>query len=199
MTRLFLLRHGRSLLPEGRRRFIGSTDLSLSPEGREEASAAGLALEPVPLDRIYSSDLARARRTAEEVARFVKLPVRLDPRLREIHLGSWEGLEIEAVKKRFPEDYEARGQDFEGFRPPGGESFSDVGKRALPFLLELASFPGNVLVVGHSGVFRVFLASVLGISIRQAFLLQQDTGGIHVLSGDEKGLAVERLNWKPSF
>jgi broad specificity phosphatase PhoE len=199
LTRLFLLRHGRAALPDGRRRFIGRTDPPLAPEGVEEATAAGRAIVKLPFDRMVSSDLQRARRTAEEVARFVKLPVRLNPCLREIDLGGWEGLEVEAVKRDHPEAYEARGLDFEGFRPPGGESFGDLSNRALPFLLELATFPGNVLVVGHSGVFRVFMASVLGISIRQAFLLRQDTGSFHVLSGRAGKLAVERLNWKSAF
>jgi alpha-ribazole phosphatase len=199
MTCLFLLRHGRALLPDEKRRFIGQTDLPLSPVGEEEALAAGHALEGIPFSRFLSSDLRRAARTSELVAPFVKAPARLESSLREIDLGAWEGLEMGGVKREYPADYEARGRDFEGFRPPGGESFSDLANRALPFLLELASFPGNVLVVGHSGVFRVLLASVLGISIRQAFLVRQDTGGIHVLSGDAKGLAVERWNWKPSL
>jgi broad specificity phosphatase PhoE len=197
MNRIFLLRHGRALLPDEKRRFIGRTDLPLSPEGVEEALAAGKAMEKMPFDRLYSSDLGRARQTAEAVARFVDVPVRREPCLREIDLGSWEGLEMAAVKREQPEAYEARGRDFEGFRPPGGESFGDLANRTLPFLAELASFPGSVLVVGHSGVFRVFLASVLGISLRQAFLLRQDTGAMHLLSGGPGGLSVERLNWKP--
>ena len=199
MNRIFLLRHGRALLPDEKRRFIGRTDLPLSPEGVEEALAAGRTMEETPFDRLYSSDLGRARQTAEAVARFVGVPVRLEPCLREIDLGSWEGMEMAVVKREQPEAYEARGRDFEGFRPPGGESFGDLADRTLPFLAELASFPGSVLVVGHSGVFRVFLASVLGISVRQAFLLRQDTGATHLLSGGPGGLSVERLNWKPSL
>ncbi len=198
MSRIFLLRHGRALLPDEKRRFIGRTDLPLSPEGVEEALAAGKAMEEMPFDRLYSSDLGRALQTAQVVARFVDVPVRLEPCLREIDLGNWEGMEMAAVKSEQPEAYEARGRDFEGFRPPGGESFGDLANRTLPFLAELASFPGSVLVVGHSGVFRVFLASVLGISMRQAFLLRHDPGGIHVLSNDGSGgIRVERLNWKP--
>jgi len=199
MSRIFLLRHGRALLPDEKRRFIGRTDLPLSPEGVEEALAAGRTMEETPFDRLYSSDLGRARQTAEAVARFVGVPVRLEPCLREIDLGSWEGMEMASVKREQPEAYEARGRDFEGFRPPGGESFGDLANRTLPFLGDLASFPGSVLVVGHSGVFRVFLASVLGISVRQAFLLRQDTGAMHLLSGGTGGLSVERLNWKPSL
>ncbi len=197
MSRLFLLRHGRATPPNQKRRFIGQTDLPLSPEGVKEALAVGKAIEEMPLDRLYSSDLERARQTAEVVARFVDVPIRLEPCLREIDLGSWEGLEIATVKRAQPEAYEARGWDFEGFRPPGGESFGDLANRVLPFLTDLASFPGNVLLVGHSGVFRVFLASVLGISVRQAFLLRQDTGAMHILSGGQDRFYIENLNWSP--
>lgn len=200
MTRLFLLRHGRVLLPDEKRRYFGQTDLPLSRFGEEEALTAGQALEGIPFSRFLSSDLRRAVRTSELVAPFVKASApRLESSLREIDLGAWEGLEMAGVKREYPADYESRGRDFEGFRPPGGESFGDLAERVLPLLGEIVSLPGNVLVVGHSGVFRVLLASLLGISIRQAFLLRQDTGGIHVLSGPPGRLEVERLNWKPSL
>jgi len=200
MTRLYLLRHGRALVPDSKRRFIGRTDLPLSPEGSREAEALGALLAGIPFDALYASDLARAVQTARAVVRGgVKAEISLEPRIREIDLGEWEGLEIEAVRKNQPEAFEARGLDFEGFRPPGGESFGDLAKRALPFFEGLAEDSGNVLVVGHSGVFRVLLASVLGIPVRKTFLFGQDPCGLHVLSGPGGDLAVERLNWKPGI
>lgn len=200
MTRLYLLRHGRALLPDSKRRFIGSTDLPLSPEGSREAEALGALLSGIPFDAVYASDLSRAVQTARAVVRGgVKAEIRVEPRIREIDLGGWEGLEMEAVKNSRPEAFEARGLDFEGFRPPGGESFGDLAKRALPFFDSLAACPGSVLVVGHSGVFRALLASVLGIPVRKTFLFGQDPCGLHVLSGQCGKLAVERLNWKPGI
>jgi alpha-ribazole phosphatase len=200
MTRLYLLRHGRALLPDSKRRFIGRTDLPLSPGGSREAEALGAQLSGIPFDALYASDLARAVQTARAVVRGgVKAEISLEPRIREIDLGEWEGLEIEAVRKNQPEAFEARGLDFEGFRPTGGESFGDLAKRALPFFEGLAACSGSVLVVGHSGVFRVLLASVLGISVRKTFLFGHDPCGLHVLSGPGGDLAVERLNWIPGI
>ena len=198
MTRLYLLRHGRALLPDAKRRFFGRTDLPLSPGGSREAEALGALLGEIRFDGLYASDLARAVQTARAVVRGgVKAEIRLEPRIREIDLGEWEGLEMEDVRKNQPEAFEARGLDFEGFRPPGGESFGDLAKRSLPFFESLAACPGSVLVVGHSGVFRALLASVLGIPVRKTFLFGQDPCGLHVLSGQGGDLAVERLNWKP--
>ena len=200
MTRLYLLRHGMVLLPDAKRRFIGRTDLPLSPGGAREAETLGALLGKIPFDALYSSDLARAVQTARAVVRGgVKAEIRLEPRIREIDLGEWEGLEMEDVRKNQPEAFEARGLDFEGFRPPGGESFGDLAKRSLPFFESLAACPGRVLVVGHSGVFRALLASVLGIPVRKTFLFRQDPCGLHVLSGQGGDLAVERLNWKPAI
>jgi len=168
MTRLYLLRHGRALLPDAKRRFFGRTDLPLSPGGSREAEALGALLGEIRFDGRYASDLARAVQTARAVVRGgVKAEIRLEPRIREIDLGEWEGLEMEDVRKNQPEAFEARGLDFEGFRPPGGESFGDLAKRSLPFFESLAACPGSVLVVGHSGVFRALLASVLGIPVRK--------------------------------
>ena len=91
MTTLLLVRHGETdWNAEGR--LQGHTDTPLNDYGRRQAAALGEDLAGDGIDAVYSSDLARARETAEIVAGRLGLPVVLEPGLREKNWGSWEGL-----------------------------------------------------------------------------------------------------------
>lgn len=112
---------------------------------------------------VISSDLARARATAEPVARRCGVPLRLDERLRELHLGQWQGLTLGEACERFPEEHAAwvAGEDM---RRGGGESFRDAGERAHASLVEAmaAAPPGaTVIAVTHGGTARAALGRLL--------------------------------------
>ena len=98
---LYLIRHGRVLGAE-RRRLIGHLDVPLSPEGEAEIRALARRLASVLLAAIYSSDLARARRSAELIAATHGLTPRVVPSFREMAMGRWEGLTAEEIRAREP-------------------------------------------------------------------------------------------------
>src|SRR5262245_65615545 len=102
MTELLLTRHGETDWNR-EHRVQGHTDVPLNENGREQARALAERLVDVPLAAIYASDLARARETAEIVARRLGLGVVLDPGLREKNFGSWEGLTDVEIAERFPD------------------------------------------------------------------------------------------------
>ncbi len=102
-------------------------------------------------DAIWSSDLARAHRTAQIIAELLGVgPVRTDERLREIDVGPWEGLTRDEVERGWP------GFLSERRRPDGFEPYEACASRAIAALLDIAiEHPGGeVLVVSHSGVIR---------------------------------------------
>jgi len=99
-----------------------------------------------------------------------------------------------------PEAFEARGQDFAGFRPPGGENFLDVQKRAWPaFTTLLDRWEGNLLITAHAGVFKTIIFTLLGIPWQKLFSLRQDYCGVHVLTRFDGHLTVRQLNWMPQM
>jgi broad specificity phosphatase PhoE len=151
MTTLLLARHGET---DWNRelRIQGSSDIALNELGREQAAALAEELADVELDAVYSSDLARARATAEAVAATHGLDVRLDPRLRERSFGSWEGLTREDIAE-FPE----------GSRHDG-ESDAEVRARVLEAIEEISRMhPGEqVLVVSHGGALNTLWHHALG-------------------------------------
>ncbi|MGE4293896.1 MAG: histidine phosphatase family protein [Desulfovibrio sp.] len=129
----------------------------------------GSTKEAPLLAAIYVSPLQRALRTAAPLAeRSGLVPVVLDD-LREIHLGQWEGLLVAELRRTRPEEYAARGRDFAGFRPPGGENFLDVARRADMALQRMASGPQPCAAITHAGVIRVLLCRALGLSLDQLF------------------------------
>jgi broad specificity phosphatase PhoE len=103
VTKLLLVRHGETDWNRDGR-WQGGSDTRLNDLGREQARALAEQLDG-DIDVLYSSDLARARETAEIVAAKLGLEVRLDPRLRERGFGSWEGLTMPEIEERFAESH----------------------------------------------------------------------------------------------
>ncbi len=183
MQKLFLLRHGQvpQITP---RRFIGCTDVPLDATGRKQASAMGLVLKNVPLDKILCSDLGRTKHTAKLVleARGTAQKAVPMPLLREINLGRWEGLTKAEVEDVFPGQFEQRGRDMGGFAPEQGESFAQVQSRAAHFLAAMEKETANtVLAVSHAGFIRTLLCRVQDIPLANMFDVEQDYCHLNLL------------------
>ena len=167
--KVYLLRHG-EIECGAEMRFIGQTDVPLSDTGVKQALWWRDALEPVAVEGIYCSDLVRSRHTAEIVAQKQTSPLTVVPELREIGLGEWDGLTVDEVRTAFPGEWEKRGQNIDGYRPSGGESFSDLAFRALPaFDRIMNKGRKTALVVGHAGVNRVILCEVSRHALETSF------------------------------
>lgn len=103
------------------RRYQGHTDVPLNEQGREQARELAMMLEKMPIAAIYSSDLVRAYETAKIIAEGRSIPIYKLRELRETHFGNWEGLTIEEIHEKFPEDVERLKKDpIHGLRPGGG-------------------------------------------------------------------------------
>jgi broad specificity phosphatase PhoE len=157
MTTLLLVRHGETdWNREGR--WQGGSDTQLNDVGREQANALAATLDGT-VDAVYSSDLARARETAEILAAKHGLQVNLDKRLRERGFGVWEGLTNDDIQQRDAETFE-RWRLGEGPGPEDAEPFDTFAARISSFLDELLERHAEeeVLVVSHGGSIRVIHA-----------------------------------------
>ena len=165
VARLVVWRHGRTEWNAGGR-FQGQLDPPLDAVGRAEAArtapqlAATLAAEETV---IVSSDLVRARDTARALAPLLGVPVRVDERLREHGLGSWEGLTRVEVAERHPEQY----ADWLAGRPVrgrGGEPAEAVAQRALAAVADLPT-TGTAVLVTHGGTAGRLVEALLGLGV----------------------------------
>jgi broad specificity phosphatase PhoE len=161
VTELLLARHGETDW-NAAGRWQGHSDTALNDEGRRQARSLAQTLGRV--DVVYSSDLARARETAELVTERLALPIRLDVRLRERGFGVWEGLTADEIEARFP-DTHRRWQAGEGFGADDAEPFETFAARVHSFLADvLRAHPvETVLVVAHGGTIRVIHALASGL------------------------------------
>jgi broad specificity phosphatase PhoE len=164
VPRLVLWRHGRTEW-NATGRFQGQLDPPLDEEGRKQARLAAPHLLAAGLPRqetvVVSSDLSRAAETATTLTDLLGVPLRLDARLREHGMGSWEGLNRDEVAERYPEQF----ADWMAGRPVrgrGGEDPADVAERALAALVDLP--PARVaVVVTHGGTAGRLVERLLGI------------------------------------
>jgi broad specificity phosphatase PhoE len=164
LTTILLARHGESDWNRAGR-WQGQADRPLTELGREQAQALAARLEDTELDAIYSSDLRRARETAEIVATAKGLEVTSVPELREVDVGSWSGLSRAEAERRFPEGFARWQGGGEGWTD--GETYQDLGDRVVRAVSRIAAdHPGGrVLVVAHGGSIRAVHAAALGVDV----------------------------------
>ena len=163
VRRVILLRHGRTEW-NASGRFQGQLDAPLDVVGKAQAVAAAVAVAEMQPDAIVSSDLGRTADTAAAVAAETDLEVVLDPRLREIDLGAWQGLTRAEARKRFPEEY-AGWQAGDDRRRGDGETYAEVGARATECVIEWLDRLGpgaTLLAITHGGTARATIGTMLG-------------------------------------
>lgn len=154
MAELILVRHGVTAWNKDRR-FQGQIDIPLDDEGRDQAMRTGRRLAGERVDAVYSSDLSRARETADAIARAIGVERRSEHGLRERHYGAFEGRTHDEIRRDRPQAYARWHAREPGFAlPGGGESLSQFHGRVLATLRTLASrHPGErVVAVTHGGV-----------------------------------------------
>ncbi len=169
-TRLLVVRHGETAFnAEGR--IQGHSDSELTAKGLDQARATADALVNRGIDHIYASDLGRARATAEILADRVGREVQLDPRLREMGFGRYEGRTWEELTALFRDLPAPEPVWFTG-RPPEGETRAEVTARAVQAMSDFVRrHPGRTLaVVAHGGLIGLFFRHVLELPVDRAYV-----------------------------
>ncbi len=159
---MLLARHGQTDDNRQPIRFQGFRDTPLNDTGRAQARelAGQVADRPARIASLWSSDLSRARETAEIVGARIGLAPRLDPRLREANRGDWEGHFFIDIKRSDPDRFAAWMRAGPSWRFPGGESLQEQQDRVIAALTDIHT-TGELpaLVVCHGGCIRVMLCS----------------------------------------
>ena len=170
--RILFVRHGETDYNAGGR-LQGQRDIPLNRRGRAQASAIGRALRTAMPEAVaaleaaeafIASPLIRTRQTMELARAALGLaPSRyaLEPALRELTFGEWEGLTWAQVWKQDPAGAQARAGDKWNFAPPDGESYAMLAERLQPWL---ATRDADCFVVSHGGVARALMTLIAGVS-----------------------------------
>lgn len=193
-TRICFVRHGETDW-NIEQRMQGHRDLALNARGEAQAVAAGRYFIGRQVDALYSSDLLRARQTAQPIASVLGLALNLDPALRERHFGRCEGLTYEEVAARYADDARAilrRDPDY--CSPQGGESRRQHEVRVLGCVARLlGDRRGQTLVVvTHGGVLDVIYRRALGLPSDAPRDYAIPNAGINWLAIDGEHWQIER-------
>jgi glucosyl-3-phosphoglycerate phosphatase len=173
VRRLVMLRHGQTDFNLGSR-MQGQLDTDLTELGRAQAVAAAAALAKEQPLLVVSSDLRRAYDTAIALQERIGIPVRADERLRETHLGDWQGMTHAEIDTKAPGARLAWREDAT-WAPHGGESRVDVAARSLPLIAALVAGEPEwgavdeparpVVLVAHGGLIAALTAALLRLPI----------------------------------
>ncbi len=184
--RLVLIRHGETQKHKSRI-FLGQKDIPLDEEGRDQCRHVGIEMQHfnIESDRIYTSTLSRAVESAEIIAEALgdSFKVVEVPEFSEMKLGHWDGLFIEDIKERFPEEYSARGEDLVNYRiDDDAENFVNLQERAMKKLNEIiASTEGDIMLVSHSGVLRVIKCALQNRPLEDIKKMKFDRGTYDIM------------------
>ncbi len=181
-TTIDLIRHGE---PKGGTLFRGWQDDPLSDTGWSQMRSA---VENRPTwDRIITSPLLRCSEFASELEQQSGKPCMVDPRLKELGFGDWEGADPAAVYEQMPEALGNFWKDPCAYPPPGGESMVLFQSRVEAAWQDLQIlYPGeHLLVVAHGGVNRMIIGKVLGMPVANIFRMEIPYAGISRIKVDE--------------
>jgi probable phosphoglycerate mutase len=193
MRRVLVWRHGETG-HNASGLYQGQLDVHLSDRGREQAATAAAVLARRGVTRLLSSDLARAADTADALAARTGLRVEHDPRLREIHVGRWQGLSHPEVVARYPDVVAALDRGEDAVRGEHGERVADVQVRVRAVFEDLVARldpDGTAVVATHGMTSRALVADVVGLTYRQAWL---SLVGLHNCHWAE--LVEHRTGWR---
>ncbi|MCM0605476.1 MAG: histidine phosphatase family protein [Xanthomonadaceae bacterium] len=167
IKKIYIFRHGETDWNK-ESRFQGHIDAPLNDEGRKQARTLALKLKDKSLEAILSSDLSRAHETAKIcTVELNHIPIHIDERLREAHLGEAQGKTFDEIKSHFGEELTQRWRSAHSTDAdvsyPGGESGKQIINRSLAAIEEFLQRE-SLSIIGvatHGGVIRRIMQSIL--------------------------------------
>ena len=195
MSRLLLVRHGETELNSAER-YWGRTDVKLSAAGLRQAERLRDLLAAEPIDAVYSSQLSRARVTAEIIASGRGLEIITCPELREVYFGKLEGLTFAEVSQLYPAVTKLWIERNPRLRYPEGESVREFNRRVSRFVSRLEKHvpEETILVVAHSGSLRVLMCHLLGVEVEHWRQFRLDLASLSILETYPQGAILNQLN-----
>jgi len=194
-TRLIAVRHGETAW-NVEARLQGQLDIPLNERGADQARRAARSLADDRPDVVVSSDLARARATAEAIASHNRVPLILEPGLRERCFGSFEGMTHNEVAQRWPEQSQRWRSRDPDFAPGDGETLRVFFERCVEATLRVAEAHAGktIVLVAHGGVLDCLYRAASRVDLDAPRIWQLDNAAINRMLHTESGLTLVGWN-----
>jgi broad specificity phosphatase PhoE len=195
---IYLVRHGQTVF-NAEVRFQGHVDSPLTALGAAQARQVGACLAEIvgraPGLQMVASPLGRTQRTAGLIAEAIGYgaPIRLDARIAEVSMGSWDGMTELEIDAAFPGARENLSPLDWWLHAPGGETYEGFSSRLAEWLAEAIQEPGPLIAVSHGGASRVLRGLYMGLAKDDALQLQMPQDAVFRFSNGE----IERIDCPP--
>lgn len=192
---VILARHGGTSW-NNERRLQGRTDIGLSREGVDQVTSLSRALSSSPISNIYCSPLSRSKRTAE----IISTPHGLTPCVKEsfieMSFGLWEGKTTDYLSTNYPDEFKNWLTHPGHVHIPEAEKLQDVQRRVFNgFMQVIEENHGKVVaIVGHGGVNRLLLLSLLDSDLEAFWRIRQDNACLNLIEMSESTCRVSLVN-----
>jgi len=185
-TRIIIVRHGQTQWNIRRIR-QGHLDSELTEKGIDQAKALAQRLARENFSALYSSDLGRALQTAKLIADVTGHEILTDARLRERHLGIFQGLNGDEIKQKYPQEYALHRTLGPNYVIPGGESTKQQVARNVGFFESIVRerVGQTLVVVTHGGVVSGFFRHTLSIPLEAPRRFEFVNAGLNVFAHEE--------------
>jgi broad specificity phosphatase PhoE len=175
--------------------YRGRTDVNLDEVGIKQAELLGKYLSNWELEAIYSSPLKRALNTANIIASYQKVGVRVAEGLIDFDYGEWQSRPEQEVKRLYPALHSEWLNNPHKVKMSGGESLEDVRRRAIEVVNDVLSrHQGSVVLVSHRVVNKVLICSLLGLDNSRFWNIHQDVAGITIFDYVDRRFILTRHN-----
>ncbi len=186
MKNLLFVRHGETEWNKNNL-IQGNLDIPISSIGLSQAKKLKPYLENIPFEKVFSSDLSRARDTAKILMEGRHLTLQEDVRLRERDFGLWQGMSLEDIEEKKSKDFSDWRSNPFNYRVPEGESMKTMLERVFSFLDSIKSLnDGNYLIVTHGGIIKPLVFNLFGISLESYNRVRVNNTSMSLISFDNK-------------
>jgi probable phosphoglycerate mutase len=192
-ARTFLARHGVTQANLDRIH-AGNTEIPLLGEGRLEAGRLADRAVRLGIREIWASPIRRARETAEIVAARGGTPLYFDRDLRELDAGPWQGLTDDAIRERFPAEFERWNSDPTSFTLSGRETLNEVRERMISAIERIRARQRTVLIISHSEPIRLLRVHYSGDDLNRFAEFMPGHGQLFELAPGPTGFELRPLS-----
>ena len=195
MVELILVRHGETD-SNLKGTYLGWTDIELNQKGLRQASLVAEQLKKLDIDRIYSSPLKRACKTAEVINEHFDHKIMYSDCLKERNFGVWDNLTYQEIVEGYPKEHSEWMEDWINYNIKGGESAFESSSRVANFTNSIISGKdeGKIIVVTHLGTIRFMLAHLLGMKLEDSWRFRVDNCSITRLEIKDGYAVLTHLN-----
>ncbi|MBL8858929.1 MAG: histidine phosphatase family protein [Planctomycetes bacterium] len=194
-ARIWLVRHA-EVHDDWQDRAYGGLDVPLSEDGVAQTIELAARFGELPIASVASSHLMRALLMGRTIAENTRAPLAIEPRLREVSRGEWQGLPTAEFRARWAADAENFLADPWIWKGHGGESSADMFERAWPVVRTLAAHARgrDVVLTSHFNLIRSIVTGALGLSGHASFAFRIDTAHACLLVDDGRSWSVPVQN-----